>query len=60
MRSLKFAIRTLPVTLQELGPGRPLHALRRGFQAMVAKDVGDRASGDVVIEVGQRAPWIRV
>ena len=41
--------------LQELSPRRLLQALGRGLQAMFAEDRGDRASGDVVIEVGQGA-----
>src|ERR1700731_2864355 len=40
----------VPVGFQELCPGRLLQTLRRGFQAVVAEDVGDRASADLMIE----------
>ena len=43
------------MSLQELGPRRLLQTLRRGFQTVLAEDGGDRASGDVMIEVRQGA-----
>jgi hypothetical protein len=41
----------LPMSLQELCPRRLFQPIRRGLQVVLAKDRGDRASGDLVIEV---------
>jgi hypothetical protein len=41
--------------LQELGPRRLLQPIRRWLQAVFAEDGGDRASGDLVIEIRQSA-----
>jgi len=45
----------LPMGLHEPDPRRLLQPIGRGLQAVFAKDGGDRASGDLVIEVRQRA-----
>jgi hypothetical protein len=39
---------------QELVPGRPLLPLRSGFDPVLLQNVGDGASADVVIQVGER------
>lgn len=48
-----------PVGLQKFLPGRPFLALRGWFKAVWLEDVGDRAAGDLVMQVAS-APWIRV
>jgi hypothetical protein len=42
------------VLRQELFPGRPAAALRRGFDAIALQDVGNSASRQVMSEIRQR------
>src|SRR5262249_39113495 len=45
----------VPLCFQELGPRRLPQPIRRGLHAVFAEDGGDRAAGDFVIQVRQRA-----
>ena len=40
---------------EDLLPGRPLLALRSGFNPMLPQDAGDGPSADVMIQVGEGA-----